>query len=90
MPRRRLDTSNINTTRLAILQRGYLTQADIRAFVPCGQNKATEIYQSIRSKVEEEGLENCRDVILAKRVLKFLDLTAEGIAAAARTERRGS
>lgn len=86
MARRKLDTSNINTTRLALIQRGYLTQSDVKDFVPCGKNKAAEIYKGIRESVKAEGLENCSDVILAKRILKFLGLTAEGVIAAAKLE----
>lgn len=86
MARRKLDTSNINTVRLAFIQRGYLTQADVKALVPCGKNKAAEIYQKIRKEVRTEGLENCRDVILAKRMLKFLGLTTEGVISAAKLE----
>ena len=86
MARRKLDTSNINTVRLAFIQRGYLTKADVKAFDPCGKNKAAEIYQKIRKEVRTEGLENCRDVILAKRMLKFLGLTTEGVISAAKLE----
>lgn len=89
MPKKVLDTTNINITRLALIQKGYLTQGDIKAFVPCGKIQAADIYSKIREKVKEkEGLECCRKVILAKRILEFIDLTAEGIAAAAKLERK--
>lgn len=86
MPRKILDTSNINMTRLSIIQKGYLAQKDIQAFVPCGKNKAAQIFNEIRSDVKSEGLENCSRVILAKRILSYMGLTAEGITAAAKLE----
>lgn len=86
MARRKLDISNLNTTRLALIQKGHLTQSDIKAFVPCGKNKAAEIYNTIRNNVKSEGLENCSRVILAKRILNYMGLTVEGVTAAAKLE----
>ena len=59
MPRRILDTSKINKTRLELINKGYLTRSEIAKFVPCGSVKASQIYHEIRSQVEAEGLENC-------------------------------
>lgn len=89
MPRRKLDTSHINTTRLAIIQKGYLTQKDIKEFVPCGKDRAGVIYREIRSQTEAEGLENNSNVILAKRIISYLGLTKEAIIAGAKIERGG-
>ena len=76
----------INVKRLELLNKGFLTLKDIKEFVPCGTPKAREIYNSIRQEVEMEGLENCDQIILAKRILKFMGLTATDIRTAAKTE----
>lgn len=89
MARRRLDTSNINTTRLELISKGYLTHMDVMAFVPCGKNKATQILKEIRKQVKAEGLENHSRVILAKRILNYMGLTVESIKAGAKLESRG-
>ena len=89
MARRKLDTSKINTRRLELIGKGYLTQQEIRQFVPCGEKKARCIYKEIRAEVEKEGLENCSNIILAKRILKFMGLSAKDIEAAAKLESRG-
>lgn len=39
MPRRILDTSKINKTRLDLINKGYLTRSEIAKFVPCGSIK---------------------------------------------------
>lgn len=90
MPRKRLDTSVISTTRLNIVAKGYLNKADVMAFVPCGKDKARSIFNEIRDKVKSDGLENCQEVILAKRMLDYMGLKAETIKEAAKLERRGS
>ena len=89
MARRKLDTKNINIKREELIQKGYLTRKEIMIFVPCGGNTASKIYQTIREEVKMEGLENCQNVILAKRMLDFMGLTAESIHAAAKLERKG-
>lgn len=89
MARKKLDTTNINTTRLAIIQKGYLTKGDIKAFVPCGKNKAGDIYKEIRDQIKAEGLENHNQVILAKRILSYLGLSVESIKAGAKMENKG-
>lgn len=89
MARRKLDTSKINTRRLELINKGHLNRAEIKEFVPCGKNKAGEIYKKIRQEVEAEGLENCCDVILVGRILKYCGLTVEGVRAAAKLESRG-
>ncbi len=89
MARRRLDTSYINTTRLELIGKGYLTHKDVMAFVPCGKNKATQIFNEIRKQVKAEGLENHSQVILAKRILNYMGLTTESIKAGAKLESRG-
>lgn len=88
MPKRKLDTSNISTVRLGIIAKGYLDKTDIMAFVPCGKDKAKEIYDKIRESVKKDGLENCRNVILAKRMLAYMGLSMESIKEAARLERK--
>jgi hypothetical protein len=89
MPRRKLDTSMINTKRLELIHKGHLTVGDVKEFVPCGHNKASQIFKEIRQEVKDEGLENCSNVILVKRILKYLGLTVEGVTAAAKLESRG-
>lgn len=89
MARRRLDTSYINTTRLELIRKGYLTHDDVMAFVPCGKNKATQIFREIREQVKAEGLENHRRVILSKRILSYMGLTVESVTAGAKLESRG-
>lgn len=89
MPKRKLDTSNINTTRLSLIRKGYLTRNDIQAFVPCGKDRAAVIYKEIRKQIKAEGLENHSRVILAKRILSYLGLTMESITAGAKLESRG-
>ena len=76
----------INVKRLELLNKGFLTLKDIKEFVPCGAPKAKEIYDSIRAEVESEGLENCDQIILAKRMLKFMGLTANEVRINAKTE----
>lgn len=89
MARRKLDTSKINIRRLELIRKGHLNRAEIKEFVPCGKNKAGQIYKEIRQEVETEGLENCCDVILVGRILKYCGLTVEGVKAAAKLESRG-
>lgn len=89
MPKRKLDTSNINTRRLEILKKGYLTPGDIKAFVPCGNGKAGDIYRAIRAQIEAEGLENHSRVILAGRILDYMGLSMESIKAGAKLEKGG-
>ena len=78
MPRRILDTSKINKTRLELINKGYLTRSEIAKFVPCGSVKA--------SQVEAEGLENCFNVILVGRLLAFMGLTTREVREAAKRE----
>lgn len=52
--------------------KGYLYKKDIIKFMPCGSSSAALIFHDIRRKVEQEGYENCRDVILAKRMLDYI------------------
>lgn len=87
MPERKLDTSNINCKRLVLIQKGFLNQVDISQFVPCGHNKAGQIYKAIREDVKTEGLENCSNVILVKRLLDYMGLTVASVAAAAKQEK---
>ena len=82
MPRRILDTSKINKTRLDLINKGYLTRSEIAKFVPCGSIKASQI----RSQVEAEGLENCFNVILVGRLLAFMGLTTKEVREAAKRE----
>lgn len=89
MARKKLDTSKLNIRRLELINKGHLNRAEIKEFVPCGKNKAGEIYKEIRKEVEAEGLENCYDVILVGRLLKYCDLTVEGVKAAAKIESKG-
>ena len=89
MPKRRLDTSNINTTRLTLIQKGYLTPGDIKAFVPCGSNKASTIYNHIRAQIKAEGLENHSRVVLAGRILDYMGLSMESTKAGAKLEKGG-
>lgn len=86
MPRRILDTSKINKTRLELINKGYLTRSEIAKFVPCGSVKASQIYHEIRSQVEAEGLENCFNVILVGRLLAFMGLTTKEVREAAKRE----
>lgn len=86
MPRRILDTSKINKTRLELINKGYLTRSEIAKFVPCGSVKASQIYHEIRSQVEAEGLENCFNVILVGRLLAFMGLTTREVREAAKGE----
>ncbi|NCU30356.1 hypothetical protein EOM57_00975 [Candidatus Saccharibacteria bacterium] len=90
MARRKLDTSNISTIRLSIVTKGYLDKSDVMAFVPCGKDKARDIFNRIRDDVKGKGLENCREVILAKRMLDYMGLSTESIEKAAKLESRGS
>lgn len=89
MPRKKLDTSKINTKRLELIHKGHLTVSDVKEFVPCGKNRATQIFREIRKEIKDEGYENCSNVILVKRILKYLDLTVESVTAAAKLESRG-
>ena len=86
MPRRILDTSKINKTRLELINKGYLTRSEIAKFVTCGSVKASQIYHEIRSQVEAEGLENCFNVILVGRLLAFMGLTTREVREAAKRE----
>ena len=86
MPRKIIDTSKINQTRLQYINKGYLTCSEVAKFVPCGSTKASRIYHQIRNQVEAEGLENCFNVILVNRLLDFMGLTAKEIKEAAKRE----
>lgn len=86
---KKIKDAKLNQKRMGLLAKGYLDKSDIKVFVPCGNVKAREIYNSIRNQVTSEGLENLREVILAKRILKFMGLTTESIKAAAKAERKG-
>ena len=70
MARKKIDTNKLNTRRLELISKGYLTQQEVREFVA-------------------EGLENCSNVILAKRILKFIGLSVKDIEIAAKLESRG-
>lgn len=89
MARRKLDTSKINITRLELIRKGYLTCSDVMDFVPCGKNKATQIFNEIQAQVKAEGLENHRRVILSKRILSYMGLTVESVTVGAKLESRG-
>lgn len=89
MARKKIDTNKLNTRRLELISKGYLTQQEVREFVPCGEHKARSIFKEIRREVEAEGLENCSNVILAKRILKFIGLSVKDIETAAKLESRG-
>ena len=84
MPRKIIDTSKINQTRLQYINKGYLTCSEVAKFVPCGSTN--KIYHEIRSQVEAEGLENCFNVILVNRLLDFMGLTAKEVKEAAKRE----
>ena len=86
IPRKIIDTSKINQTRLQYINKGYLTCSEVAKFVPCGSTKASKIYHEIRSQVEAEGLENCFNVILVNRLLDFMGLTAKEVKEAAKRE----
>lgn len=86
MPRRTFDTSKINQTRMKYIRKGYLTRTEVAKFVPCGSTKASKIYHQIREEVEAEGLENCFNVILVKRLLDFMGLTVKEVKEAAKSE----
>lgn len=86
MPRKIIDTTKINQTRLQYINKGYLTCSEVAKFVPCGSTKASKIYHKIRSQVEAEGLENCFNVILVNRLLDFMGLAAKEIKEAAKRE----
>ncbi len=86
MARRVIDTSKINQTRMKYISKGYLTCGEVAKFVPCGKTKASQIYHAIRDQVENEGLENCCNVILTNRLLDFMGLTAKEVKEAAKNE----
>lgn len=86
MPRKIIDTTKINQTRLQYINKGYLTCSEVDKFVPCGSTKASRIYHQIRNQIEAEGLENCFNVILVNRLLDFMGLTAKEIKEAAKRE----
>ncbi len=67
---------NLNIKRFELIKKGFLTKGEIQEFVPCGYNKACAIYNEIRNTVKKEGYENLADVVLAKRVLDILGMTA--------------
>ena len=52
MPKRVLDTSKVNQTRMKYINKGYLTCGEVAKFVPCGSVKASKIYHQIRNQVE--------------------------------------
>ncbi len=85
---KRADTPDLNIRRLEIISKGFLNKKEIREFVPCGQKRANEIYDEIRKSVKKEGFENLSDVILSKRMLKFLDLSIADIRANAKYEQQ--
>lgn len=88
MARRVKETLNINSVRLELIQRGYLRKCDIAKFVPCGLQTASKIFNTIKTEVECKGYENNGDVILASRMLEFIDKTKAEIVKDAISESR--
>lgn len=76
-----------NVRREELINKGYLNKSEIREFIPCGYKKACQIYDEIREKNKAEGIENLSDVVLAKRVLPYIGMSAKEVSAAAKQER---
>ncbi len=68
----------LNTTRLSILMQGYARNKDIQKFIPCGYYRANKIKKEIEAQVNKEGKLNPQ-YVCAKRLLKYVDLTAKEI-----------
>lgn len=80
---------HLNIIREKILMKGFATITDIRKFIPCGQERAHEIYS------EEKKLINRKNDYLwkgisSKSLLKYIDLTADEIKEYAEREKRNS
>lgn len=78
--------TQINKKRLTILHKGYASKTDIRRFIPCGSERANDIYEEIRTKVSNEGFENLGKYILAERLCPYVGLTKKQIIEFAKEE----
>lgn len=70
---------SINITRELILHKGYAKKIDIQRFIPCGYDRALEIYNEIRNEVEISGKKNMHNSVLAKRLLPYIGLTEKQV-----------
>ena len=85
MCKKELKVSNIR--REELLHKGFLSIKEIREFIPCGPEKASQIYHEIRKKNTSEGVENLFEVVLAKKVLPYIGMTKAEVSSAAKVER---
>lgn len=69
--------------------KGFANKNDIRTFIPCGQERANEILAKETLEAEKEGKTTIIG-ISAKRLLKYVGLTAEEIHDYAYQEKIGS
>lgn len=77
----------INITREKILHKGYAKKTDIRKFIPCGNDRATTIFNEICKSVEDEGKVNLDKSVLSKRLLPYIGLTEKQVIAYAQQEK---
>ena len=69
----------INITRENILHKGFANKNDIKRFIPCGYQRALEIFNEIQKEVELSGKKNLHKAILAKRLLPYIGLTEKQV-----------
>lgn len=73
------DTKKLAITRYELMIRGYCRGTDIARFVPCSRDTSYLIFKEIRKKNKLEGLENLRNVVLTKKVMKYIGLTESDV-----------
>lgn len=72
---RTINNPCLNQDRLRLMRKGYLTKGDIKKFVPCGQKRATEMFNDINNKIVSEGKTPGYFGVEVSRVLSYLHIT---------------
>lgn len=76
---RRSDYSNINRTRLELIDKGFLTIKDIQRFCMCGYPKAKGIYDEIITEIKKEKKKISPLGIRSTRLLAYLEISEADI-----------
>lgn len=85
--KRSVSKMTLNIVRERILHKGYANNSDIRKFIPCGTDRASEIFCEITLATENEGKINISKHVLAKRLLPYVGLSEKEIVNYAEKER---
>ena len=75
-----MQVENLAAFRYEMMQKGYVNKTELAKFVGCGRNSASVVYKSIMTDIKKEGLESIYpNVVLTKRVIRYLGLTEKQI-----------